>query len=148
MRDFWLSCGHHLLDRDEGGGLLLTDDFLKVYLARPELMPPADACAAERNLHAALLAQPRKPVRPDEIAKMRTTIHVPVVADAGAFVDETLRQVPSRDTYRRERWLERCRDWLKRYPLVLPAHRVAPSQPRPASSKPSTAALAEVVMKS
>ncbi len=22
MKDFWLSCGHHLLDRDEGGGLL------------------------------------------------------------------------------------------------------------------------------
>ncbi len=68
MKDFWLSCGHHLLDRDEGGGLLLTDDFLKVYLARPELVPPADACAAERALHAALLANPRKPVRADEIA--------------------------------------------------------------------------------
>ena len=21
MNDFWISCGHHLLDRDEGGGL-------------------------------------------------------------------------------------------------------------------------------
>lgn len=67
MKDFWLSCGHHLLDRDEGGGLLLTDDFLKVYLARPELVPPADACAAERALHAALLTNPRKPVRPEEV---------------------------------------------------------------------------------
>ena len=37
MNDFWLSCGHHLLDRDAGGGLVVTDDFLKVYLARPEL---------------------------------------------------------------------------------------------------------------
>ena len=27
MTDFWLSCGHHLLDRDEGGGLLVTDEF-------------------------------------------------------------------------------------------------------------------------
>ena len=52
MKDFWLSCGHHLLDRDVGGGLLLTDDFIKVYLARPELVPPAEACAAERGLHA------------------------------------------------------------------------------------------------
>jgi hypothetical protein len=68
MRDFWLSCGHHLLDRDEGGGLLLTDDFLKVYLARPELVPPADACAAERALYAALLENPRKPVPAGEIA--------------------------------------------------------------------------------
>jgi len=68
MKDFWLSCGHHLLDRDAGGGLLLTDDFLKVYLARPELTPPAEACAAERALHAALLADPRKPVAAAEIA--------------------------------------------------------------------------------
>ncbi|MFZ0848710.1 MAG: DUF6352 family protein, partial [Hyphomicrobiaceae bacterium] len=51
--DFWLSCGHHLLDRDPGGGLRLTDEFLKAYLARPELAPPAGACAAERALHAA-----------------------------------------------------------------------------------------------
>src|SRR4051812_37345821 len=67
MRDFWLSCGHHLLDRDDGGGLLLTDDFLRVYLARPELVPPPEACATERQLHAALLADPRKPVPSDEI---------------------------------------------------------------------------------
>ena len=52
MTDFWLSCGHHLLDRDEGGGLVVTDDFLKVYLARPELIPPPEACAVERTLHA------------------------------------------------------------------------------------------------
>jgi hypothetical protein len=67
-KDFWLSCGHHLLDRDPGGGLALTDDFLKVYLARPELTPPTDACVVERTLHAALLADPRRPVRADEIA--------------------------------------------------------------------------------
>lgn len=59
MSDFWLSCGHHLLDRDEGGGLTLTDDFLKVYLARPELVPPDDACVVERTLYSALLAEPR-----------------------------------------------------------------------------------------
>ena len=68
MRDFWLSCGHHLLDRDEGGGLVTTDDFLKVYLARPELAPPPEACAAERALHAALLAEPRRMVAAAEIA--------------------------------------------------------------------------------
>ena len=62
LKDFWLSCGHHLLDRDAGGGLVVTDEFLKVYLARPELAPPPEACAAERTLHAALLAEPRRPV--------------------------------------------------------------------------------------
>jgi hypothetical protein len=68
MPDFWLSSGHHLLDRDEGGGLLVTDEFLKAYLARPELAPPPDACAAERTLHAALLSDPRRPVASSEIA--------------------------------------------------------------------------------
>jgi Family of unknown function (DUF6352) len=68
MRDFWLSCGHHLLDRDADGMLLVTDAFLKAYLARPELAPPPEACAAERALHAALLQNPRRRVRSDEIA--------------------------------------------------------------------------------
>jgi Family of unknown function (DUF6352) len=68
MTDFWLSCGHHLLDRDEGGGLAVTDDFLKVYLARPEVIPPPEACAAERTLHAALLDRPRTPVSESDIA--------------------------------------------------------------------------------
>lgn len=70
MHDFWLSCGHHLLDRDEGGGLVVTDEFLKAYLARPELAPPEDACVVERTLHAALLTNPRRPVDASEIAAM------------------------------------------------------------------------------
>jgi hypothetical protein len=70
MRDFWLSCGHHLLDRDDGGGLVVTDEFLKAYLARPELAPPPDACIAERTLHAALLTNPRRPVRASELVSV------------------------------------------------------------------------------
>jgi hypothetical protein len=68
MNDFWLSCGHHLLDRDQGGGLLVTDEFLKLYLARPELIPPPEACAVERTLHAALLADPHMSVSPSDVA--------------------------------------------------------------------------------
>jgi hypothetical protein len=73
MNDFWLSCGHHLLDRDDGGGLLVTDEFLKAYLARPELAPPPDACIAERTLHAALLLNPRRLVTAREIASIADT---------------------------------------------------------------------------
>jgi hypothetical protein len=73
MKDFWLSCGHHLLDRDEGGGLAVTDEFLKVYLARPELIPPPEACAVERTLHGALLADPRTPVSATDIAAIADT---------------------------------------------------------------------------
>ena len=67
MKDFWLSCGHHLLDRDQQGRLRVTDEFMKVYLARPELVPPPDACLAERNLQAELLADPWRPVAAAEI---------------------------------------------------------------------------------
>ena len=68
MNDFWLSCGHHLTDRDADGWLLVTDEFLKAYLARPELAPPPEACVVERRLHAALLGDPRRSVGSEEIA--------------------------------------------------------------------------------
>jgi hypothetical protein len=70
MNDFWLSCGHHLTERDADGWLLVTDEFLKAYLARPELAPPPEACAVERGLHTALLADPRGAVGSDEIASI------------------------------------------------------------------------------
>src|SRR5436189_5933547 len=68
MNDFWIACGHHLLDRNDSGGLVVTDEFLKAYFARPELMPPEDACALERRLHRGLLAAPRRPVEASEVA--------------------------------------------------------------------------------
>ena len=81
MKDFWLSCGHHLLDRDAGCGLVATDEFLKAYLARPELAPPPEACVVEKTLHAALLADPRRPIGPADIA---------AIADADARENWTL----------------------------------------------------------
>src|SRR4029077_16319515 len=68
MNDFWLSCGHQLTDRDAKGGLLVTDEYLKVYLARLELAPPREACAMRHRRPKALLADPRRPVGSDEIA--------------------------------------------------------------------------------
>jgi hypothetical protein len=67
MRDFWFSCGHHLLDHDGGGGYVVTDDYLRAYLARPELMPPRDACAVERTVHSALLTEPRRSITASDI---------------------------------------------------------------------------------
>jgi hypothetical protein len=68
MKDFWIACGHHLLDHNASGGLVVTDEFLKAYFARPELMPPKDACARERRLHQELLADPRRTVAAEEVA--------------------------------------------------------------------------------
>jgi hypothetical protein len=99
MTDFWLSSGHHLTDRAEGGGLLVTDELLKAYLARPELTPPPEACAVERTIHGALLADPRRPVGADEIA---------AIADADA----------------RENWalMIAFRDHLLRFPTLEAAY--------------------------
>ncbi|MFE1599845.1 DUF6352 family protein [Methylobacterium sp. ID0610] len=68
MTEFWVSSGHHLTRRTEGGGLAVTDELILAYLARPELVPPAEACPAERALHAALMAAPRRRVTPGEVA--------------------------------------------------------------------------------
>lgn len=68
MNEFWVSSGHLLLDRSADGLLVLTDDFLRAFLARPELMPPEEACDAERALHARLLAEPRAEVDPKGLA--------------------------------------------------------------------------------
>jgi hypothetical protein len=99
MKDFWLSCGHHLLDRGAGGGLEVTDEFLKAYLARPELAPPPEACVVERTLHAALLADPRLAVSASDIA---------AIADADA----------------RENWqlMVAFRDHLLRHPTLEAAY--------------------------
>jgi hypothetical protein len=96
MKDFWLSCGHLLTDRDAGGGLLVTDELLKAYLARPELKPPPEACAAERRLHAALLENPRRRVAAEEIG---------AIADADARQNWDL-MIVFRDRLLRQKTLE------------------------------------------
>jgi hypothetical protein len=70
MREFWVASGHHLTRRADHGGLVATPELIMAYLARPELMPPADACEAERNLHASLLADPLRPVSSTDIAAL------------------------------------------------------------------------------
>ena len=99
MKDFWISCGHHFLDREAGGGLVVTDEFLKAYLVRPELVPPPEACAAERALHATLMVDPRHAVAAGDIA---------MIADADA----------------RENWqfVIAFRDLLLRHPTLEAAY--------------------------
>ncbi|MEJ7931580.1 DUF6352 family protein [Ramlibacter sp. AN1015] len=70
MRDYWPSCGWRLLDRNDQGHLLVTDDFLRHLLGRPELAPVAESCAAELALHASLCEQPRRAVTEPELAKL------------------------------------------------------------------------------
>ena len=53
------------------GWLLPTGDYLRSFLARPELAPVPESCRAELALHAALLATPTKPVAPGTLATLQ-----------------------------------------------------------------------------
>ena len=61
-RDFWPSCGYTYLAVNPAGHLVLTDDFLRVLLQRPEIAPIPASCSAELSLHESLLADPRHAV--------------------------------------------------------------------------------------
>lgn len=68
--DFWVASGHHLCDLVGHGRLAATDDLWRAFLARPELIPPEEACEAERALHAALMDAPLQPVEPARVAAL------------------------------------------------------------------------------
>ena len=70
MPDFWKNSGYGLLAHDADGHLVASDEFLRAYFRRPEMRPVAESCAAERDLHAALLEDPRMPVPEANIAAM------------------------------------------------------------------------------
>lgn len=70
MREFWVASGHHLTRRTPAGRMAVTDELILAWLARPEVLPPDDACFAERALHARLMKAPRDPVTAGQIAAM------------------------------------------------------------------------------
>ena len=97
--EFWRGSGWRLLKRDARGRHLVTDDFLRAYLLRPELVPVEESCAAERALHAAVIEAPRRPVTP---------VHMVALADPDArenwgvflaFRERLLRHTSLEDAY-------------------------------------------------
>ena len=68
--DRWVASGHIFCDPTPEGRLLATPGLWRAFLARPELVPPAEACAAERRLHASLLSEPLRPVAAPEIGAL------------------------------------------------------------------------------
>lgn len=69
--DFWPSCGYRLLAQNADGHLVITDDFLRHLLERPEMAPIASSCAAELALHGQLLQAPRREVAQAELAAIK-----------------------------------------------------------------------------
>jgi hypothetical protein len=68
MPDFWRSCGYQLLKVGADGRLVVTDDFLRASLVRPELAPIAESCPAELALHDELTASPQLSVAEARLA--------------------------------------------------------------------------------
>ena len=68
MPDFWTSCGYRLLAVGADGRLIVTDDFLRASLLRPELAPIAESCTAELELHEKLVATPRAAIAESDLA--------------------------------------------------------------------------------
>lgn len=61
-------------------------------------------------------------VDPAEIQKMQTPIQVPIVCDARDFLCELIRQHSETGSKDYSQWLEQCKEWHQRYPVVLPQY--------------------------
>jgi len=68
--EFWQSSGYRLVEVDAERRLRPTDDFLRAFLLRPEILPVAESCDAELALHEALLAEPRLSVPDSRLAEL------------------------------------------------------------------------------
>ena len=73
MHNLWPPSGptQSSLQRNERGWLQPGDDYLRLFLARPELAPVPESCPAELALHAALQLAPSKPVTPAELQALQ-----------------------------------------------------------------------------
>jgi hypothetical protein len=71
MQNFWPASGFDQLQRNSRGWLLPTDDYLRLFLARPELALVPESCAAEHALHQALRVAPSRPVSEAELQALQ-----------------------------------------------------------------------------
>lgn len=70
MTNFWPQSAYQTLQVGGDNQLLVTDDFLRTYLLRPELNLVPESCAHERALHQRLMQDPRSNVTEAEIVAM------------------------------------------------------------------------------
>lgn len=69
--DFWVSCGYPLLGKNTEGYLIVTDDFLRHLLQRPEVAPISTSCAFELAIHERLLRAPQCDISPAELGAIQ-----------------------------------------------------------------------------
>ena len=70
MTNFWPLSAYKTLTVGSDKQLLVTDDFLRTYLLRPELSLVPESCAVERALHQRLSENPRAAISDEEISGM------------------------------------------------------------------------------
>ncbi|MBU3560552.1 DUF6352 family protein [Polynucleobacter hallstattensis] len=70
MTNFWPHSAYKTLTVGSDKQLLVTDDFLRTYLLRPELNLVPESCDVERALHQRLNANPRAEISDEEITDM------------------------------------------------------------------------------
>ena len=71
MQSFWPSSGFDQLQRNARGWLAPTDDYLRLFLQRPELALADESCPNEIKLHTALQAEPARAVGLVELAAIK-----------------------------------------------------------------------------
>jgi acetolactate synthase-1/2/3 large subunit len=122
----------------------LVEEDHPLYMGRPGSVAPRGANFALQNsdwllaigarLDLALTAYaPEKMARgakkivvdidPAELGKLKPAPDLPVRADARVFIDEMLRQAKGRSYPDFKPWIDRCREWKAKWPIVKPEHR-------------------------
>jgi acetolactate synthase-1/2/3 large subunit len=102
---------------------LQNSDLLLVVGSRLDMA--MTAYAHERMARAAVKIM--VDIDPAEIRKMKTPIHLPIVADAKTFLGELKARSDTVHGHSWQPWIEKCKEWKARYPLVLPEHRNLPN---------------------
>jgi Family of unknown function (DUF6352) len=70
MTHYWANSAYNTLAISPDHQLLITDDFLRTYMERPELKLVPESCPMERSLHQRLTENPRTDVPESDIAGM------------------------------------------------------------------------------
>ena len=70
MSNYWPNSAYQTLAVSPDRQLLVTDDFLRIYMQRPELSLVPESCAKERSLHQHLTENPRAEIAESDIAAM------------------------------------------------------------------------------
>lgn len=126
-------------------GIDLLPQSHKLFIGRPGSIAPRGANFALQNSDCLLIigsrldmaltgyahdkfARAAKKIMVDidsaEIRKIKTTIDIPIYADAKVFIRELLNRINKIKTKPSSSWLPRCQEWKGKYPVVLPEHRM------------------------